>query len=259
MTASVSIASNANLPPYAILSHTWGEDHDEVTLEDLKYDSNRTKKGYEKLRFCAIRARERGLLYFWVDTCCIDKSNNNELATAINSMFRWYQNAAVYFVYLADVTVSAQDRQRHCPTWHSDFCNSRWSKRGWTLQELLASNIVYFYSENHVRLGDRSSLEQKIQEITGIDLEALRGQPLSEFGVDQKFKWGENRLTTHEEDATYSLLGMFNIFLPLIYGEGRSNALRRLRKEIKESSNHGPQATGMFHCCSRKLFAITSR
>jgi hypothetical protein len=197
----------------------------------------------KKLQFCAIRAKEDNLHYFWVDTCCIDKSNNSELTKAINSMFQWYQNAAICYVYLADVTASAQGGQSIYADWDSAFRNSRWFKRGWTLQELLAPKIVWFYSKDHVKLGDRISLERQIHEITGIAREALQGQSLSDFGVDQRFKWGENRQTTEEEDMAYCLLGIFDIFLPLIYGEGLSSAMRRLRKEIKESTNPEPHFT----------------
>ncbi|KAF2188908.1 HET-domain-containing protein [Zopfia rhizophila CBS 207.26] len=81
-------------PPYAILSHTWGSDNDEVIFKDLIEGTGNNKAGYQKLLFCGSQARADGLFYFWVDTCCIDKSNPNELTKAINSMFRWYQNAA---------------------------------------------------------------------------------------------------------------------------------------------------------------------
>jgi hypothetical protein len=89
--------------PYAILSHTWGEDDEEVTFEDLKDGSGKTKNGYKKLRFCGQQAARDGLQYFWVDTCCINKSRDSELSEAINSMFRWYRKAAICYVYLADV------------------------------------------------------------------------------------------------------------------------------------------------------------
>jgi hypothetical protein len=241
---SLETFSEANIPPYAILSHTWGREQEEVVFGDLRDGTGSEKEGYKKLQFCAIRAKEDNLRYFWVDTCCIDKSNNSELTRAINSMFRWYQNAAKCYVYLADVTVSTQGGQSLYTDWDSAFRNSRWFTRGWTLQELLAPKIVRFYSKDHVHLGDRISLKRQIHEITGITLEALQGQPLSDFGADQRFKWVENRLTTEEEDMAYCLLGIFNIFLPLIYGEGLSSAMRRLRKEIKESTNSGPYFTG---------------
>jgi len=76
-------------PQYAIVSHTWGPDTEEVTFRDLMNGSGMSKVGYHKIRFCGEQARRDGLRYFWVDTCCIDKSNNNELSEAINSMFRW--------------------------------------------------------------------------------------------------------------------------------------------------------------------------
>src|SRR5438045_1695554 len=152
---SLETFSAATFPPYAILSHTWGSDNEEVTFKNLVDGTGSNKAGYQKLRFCGSQAKDDGLHYFWADTCCIDKSNNNELTKAINSMFRWYQNAARCYVYLSDVSVRTQDSQASHVEWESSFRNSRWFTRGWTLQELLAPKIVEFYSRDHVRLGDK--------------------------------------------------------------------------------------------------------
>ena len=228
---------NNDIPKYAILSHTWGAE--EVIFRDLIDGTGKSKAGYDKIRFCAQQAADDGLQYFWIDTCCIDKSSSAELQEAINSMFRWYQNAARCYVYLSDVSVYTQDGQSRHVDWESAFRNSRWFTRGWTLQELLAPRAVEFYSRDHVLLGDKVSLKQQIQEITGVAIKALQGRCLSEFSIEERFLWGEKRETTREEDAAYCLLGIFNIYLPLIYGEGQPNAMRRLRKEIKESANTG--------------------
>jgi hypothetical protein len=227
-----------NLPEYAILSHTWGADTEEVTFKDLVDGTGKDKVGYGKIRFCEEQARRDGLQYFWVDTCCIDKSNNTELAEAINSMFRWYRNAAKCYVYLSDVSRSvlhAIDNFSQLP-WETAFRTSRWFTRGWTLQELIALTSVEFLSREGKRLGDKRTLERQVHEITGIAVSALQGAPLSQFRVDERLSWAENRKTTREEDMAYSLLGIFNVYMPLIYGEGRENALKRLREEIDKPS-----------------------
>lgn len=126
------------IPAYAILSHTWGSDGDEVTFKDVTKQTGTHKLGYEKLRFCQRQAAKDGLDYFWVDTCCIDKSSSAELAEAINSMFLWYQNAAKCYVYLPDVSTPASDEQ----VWRAEFRSSRWFTRGWTLQELISPKVV---------------------------------------------------------------------------------------------------------------------
>ena len=159
-------------------------------------------------------------------------------------MFCWYQNAARCYVYLSDVSVRTRDGQSVHAEWISAFRNSRWFTRGWTLQELLAPKVVLFYSRDSVRLGDRSSLEHQIAEITRIPIQALRRQALSKFSIEERFSWVQERQTTKEEDKAYCLLGMFNTYLPVIYGEGQSNAMRRLRKEIMESVDNKPQSTG---------------
>jgi hypothetical protein len=230
-----------NVPPYAILSHTWGDDDQEATLRDLAEGSGNTKAGYRKIQFCAEQAARDGLQHFWVDTCCIDKSNNTELSEAINSMFRWYRNAAKCYVYLADV--SANDHSSINQTiqkWESTFRKSRWFTRGWTLQELIAPPSVEFFSSEGKWLGNKKSLEQQVHEITGISVQALRGRALSEFSDDERFSWADSRVTKREEDRAYSLLGLFDIYLPLIYGEGMNNAFCRLREAIDKRSSSQP-------------------
>ncbi|RYN35548.1 hypothetical protein AA0114_g11715 [Alternaria tenuissima] len=171
------------IPPYAILSHTWKEGQ-EVTFADLQDLDNavdvetQSKEGYRKIRFCAQQAKRDGLDYFWVDTCCIDKANNTELSRAINSMFRWYQNAKRCYVFLSDVANDTSDIDSK-----SALKQSRWFKRGWTLQELLAPRSVEFFSKEGERLGDKESLQHLIHEVTGIPIEALSGSDLSEFDV----------------------------------------------------------------------------
>jgi Heterokaryon incompatibility protein (HET) len=221
-----------NIPKYAILSHTWGEE--EVTFGDLMDNTGRSKAGYDKIRFCAQQAANDSLQYFWVDTCCIDKSNSSELQEAINSMFRWYQNAAKCYVYLSDVSIRKRkaDDQFSDSTWEPAFRASRWFRRGWTLQELLAPDSVEFFSLGCERLGDKKTLEPQIHEITGIPTAALGNTSLSRFHVNDRLLWANNRQTTRVEDKAYSLLGIFDIQMPLLYGEGEEKAFRRLREEI---------------------------
>jgi len=223
--------------PYAILSHTWRLDGGEVTFKDIQEGTAESKAGRDKIRFCGEKAASHGLKYFWVDSCCIDKSNSVELQEAINSMFRWYRSADRCYVYLSDVSILDCDLNSQLSQlpWESAFRASRWFTRGWTLQELLAPASVEFFSREGQRLGDKKSLERQIHEITGISILALQGTPLSQFGVDKRFKWAEKRQTTREEDWAYCLLGIFGIFMPLIYGEGKGNAVIRLRKEIDEA------------------------
>jgi ankyrin repeat protein len=231
------------IPPYAILSHTWGRDDEEVNYKDIVEGTGNTKQGFQKLKFCGNQAKADNLHYFWVDTCCIDKSSSTELSEAINSMFKWYQNAERCYVYLSDFTIYTQDgRFRHIE-WESAFRNSQWFKRGWTLQELLAPKIVQFFSKDNIRFGDKKSLEQHIHNVTGIDIEALQGErDLGEFDVDERLKWVDGRQTTLAEDKAYCLLGIFDIFLTPIYGEGYTNAKNRLLKEIKEPDQNVRQS-----------------
>ncbi|KAF2831485.1 kinesin light chain 1 [Ophiobolus disseminans] len=222
-------------PPYAILSHTWTTGQ-EITYKELLAGTGINKSGYAKLRFCGDRARADGLQYFWVDTCCIDKATSVELSTAINSMFRWYQRATKCYVYLSDVSVPKEvtDAEAFRISWEQAFRCSWWFTRGWTLQELLAPASVEFFSHEGKRLGSRISLEQEIHEITDIPIDALRGQRLTEFSVEERTGWAAKRTTTVKEDRVYCLLGIFGVFLPLIYGEGEEYATLRLQEEIQK-------------------------
>lgn len=223
-----------NIPKYAILSHTWGTETDEVTFHDLMNGTGVDKPGYEKIRLCGEQAARDGLEYFWVDTCCIDKTSSAVLSEAIISMFRWYRDAAKCYVYLADVLQPAFDINGRFNqlSYELAFQESRWFSRGWTLQELLAPRTVQFFSKNWEQLGDKKSLERVICRRTRIPLRALQGSPLSTFSVAERLSWAGTRETTREEDNAYSLLGIFNIHIPVLYGEGRENALKRLDEEI---------------------------
>ncbi|OAP55332.1 hypothetical protein AYL99_10305 [Fonsecaea erecta] len=224
-----------NIPPYAILSHTWGSDKEEVTFRDLIEEKGKDKEGYSKIRFCADRAGKDGLQHFWIDTCCIDKKNLVELSEAIVSMFQWYADAQRCYVFLSDVSAYKRDDTRDNQIWECDFRKSRWFTRGWTLQELLAPSKVDFYSREGVRLGDKSTLGQVISEITGIPETALDGrQTLKDFTHAERLRWASHRETKKTEDGAYCLLGIFDVSMPVIYGEG-NRALDRLKDEIAKA------------------------
>jgi hypothetical protein len=231
---TITSFDDSTIPPYAILSHTWGADSEEVNFADLEQGDGNNKLGYKKIRFCGQQAQEDSLQYFWVDTCCINKSDKAELSLAIQSMFEWYRNATKCYVYLPDVSVreGTSSRTRSEYTWEPAFRSSRWFKRGWTLQELLAPRIVEFFSEEWEKLGDKLSLKPFICEITGISHKALDGAPLSQFSVAERLRWKGDRETKREEDAWYSMSGIFDVEIAPAYSEGAASAFRRLMDEI---------------------------
>lgn len=218
-----------DLPPYEILSHTWGPDGEEVTFQDLTEKRGTQKPGYQKILFCGRQAKRDGLDYFWVDTCCIDKSNHTELSRAINSMFRWYQTAVHCYVYLSDVSTGSSEPLNPLGI---QLQRSRWFTRGWTLQELLAPVSVKFFSAERDFLGDKMEMVDELHDITKIKVSALRGTSLAQFSVHERMNWSRRRQTTEPEDIVYCLLGIFDVFIPLIYGEGEANAMNRLQEAI---------------------------
>ncbi|KAK3346002.1 heterokaryon incompatibility protein-domain-containing protein [Lasiosphaeria hispida] len=212
------------VPPYAILSHTWSAE--EITLRDLQENhAVANKKGYEKIKRCCSVAGAKGFEYVWVDTCCIDKTSSAELSEAINSMYRWYEEAGECYAYLADVPSKVE------------FSKSRWFTRGWTLQELIAPSTVIFFNEDWEALGTKESLRQAISDCTRIPVGILLGEDdLEMFSIAQKMSWAARRETTRVEDRAYCLLGIFGIHMPLIYGE-KETAFIRLQEEIMKISD----------------------
>ncbi|KAK4220385.1 HET-domain-containing protein [Rhypophila decipiens] len=170
--------ATSEIPPYAILSHTWGDG--EVLFRDLADGTAKNKAGYAKIRFCGDQAERDGLKYFWVDTCCIDKSDAAELQHGLNSMFQWYRAAAKCCVYLAEVSTRKRDADGSSK-WDLNLRDFRWFTRGWTLQELIAPAIVEFFSKKGERLGDKKSLEREIHNITGIPPKSPAREPLVRF------------------------------------------------------------------------------
>lgn len=214
------------IPPYAILSHTWGNEEEEVTFQDLTEGQKRCKAGLKKIWLCSKWAREDKIQYFWVDTCCIDKRDSAELSEAIISMFKWYRNAARCYVYLADVTAS-QDGPAETSKCEL-YLESRWFTRGWTLQELIAPKDLRFYSCSGDLIGEKVSLLTGLSQKLGIPLGVLSGGSLSEHTFEQRMSWIRQRNTKKSEDKVYCLLGILDISMPPLYGEGYEQALRRL-------------------------------
>ncbi|KAI0418623.1 heterokaryon incompatibility protein-domain-containing protein [Xylaria grammica] len=224
------------VPPYAIFSHTWGEE--EVSFKDMLKGRAPGLKGYEKILGCCKQAQFDGFEYVWIDTCCIDKRSSAELSEAINSMYRWYKEAKICYTYLEDVSWPAGsrlDRARPNEGLPSSFLTSRWFSRGWTLQELIAPRTLVFYSKEWSSIGSRHSLQDTIVKITGISAQAF-GCNLDGISVAEKMSWASKRETTRVEDKAYCLLGLFDVSMPLIYGEGEK-AFRRLQEEIIKESD----------------------
>ncbi len=222
-----------HVPEYAILSHRW--EREELTFDDLtkrpifNSDSLTSKKaGFEKVKgTCSLAARD-GFEWVWIDSCCINKSSSSELQEAINSMFSWYAKAQICYVYLSDVP----DEEAG---WCESFRRSQWFTRGWTLQELIAPMAVEFYAADWSPIGSKVSRYEELAQITGIAQKALFhpwSEVRSSFVAAEKMSWAAHRIVTRAEDESYSLMGLFDINMPMLYGEGRENAFQRLQEAI---------------------------
>lgn len=217
-----------SLPPYAILSHTWGDE--ECSFEQWTGASlNDTGRGYTKIRRFCDKARSEGWSFAWVDTVCIDKTSSAELSEAINSMSSWYQNSSVCYVYLADVRSTATRGEFNSD---SDFYKSRWFTRGWTLIELIAPEVIQFFDGDWNFCGTKKSLSYHVSDITGIPSSCLKGLTVAgDYSIADKMAWASRRSTTRVEDIAYCLMGLFDVYIPVLYGEGK-RAFLRLQQEI---------------------------
>lgn len=223
------------IPPYAVLSHTWTSD--EVTFEEMRHvnpSSIIEKFGFHKIMKSCEWAKKDGLNHIWVDTCCIDKSSSAELSEAINSMYRWYREAEVCYAFLSDVPASLAFIDGA-----SAFDSSHWYTRGWTLQELLAPSKLVFISAEWESLGTKAALAGRISKVTGIPEDILTGRKeLQSASIAQRMSWASARETTRIEDVAYCLMGIFEINMPMLYGEGEKAFLRLQEEIVKVNEDH---------------------
>jgi hypothetical protein len=228
-------------PRYAILSHTWGAEKDEVKFKDVPGVRSEVQEllyrgldgslvnGVSKIAGSCIQAKaaQPALRYIWIDTCCIDKSSTPEVSESIRSMFDFYTESEVCFVHLADVTSTLSDHDIR-----SQIQRSRWFTRGWTLQELLAPRKLLFFNRDWRAIGDQHTLAQDIQAASKVSR-----QHLSDFrgaSVATKMSWASRRQTSKVEDRAYSLFGVFGVSMFIDYGE-REKAFQRLQRTILEN------------------------
>lgn len=208
-----------DLPKYGILSHRWGHASEELSFQEYRRTRRDTPGNRKVMAFLKAAAND-GLQWGWVDTCCIDKASSAELSESINSMFLWYNRASKCYVFLHDVQDSS--------TWRT----STWWKRGWTLQELVAPSHVAFYDMHWHAIGTKAQWAEGIQNITRVPMRLLGGeQTMNSWTVAQRLSWAADRKTERLEDRAYSLLGLFDIHMPVLYGEG-IKAFRRLQLEL---------------------------
>jgi hypothetical protein len=192
------------------------------------------KKRFDKISKACDQALQDELEYIWIDTCCINKSSSAELSEAINPMFAWYKRSEKCYAYLADVGDGGEGLRA-----------SKWFTKTWTLQELLAPSYLRsggepggmeFFSSQWKSLGTKSSLSGTISSVTGISVDFLTGQSLYTASISMRMSWAAERRATRAEDIAYSLLGIFDVNMPLLYGEGKVKAFWRLQEEIMKTS-----------------------
>ena len=234
------------MPPYAILSHVWSQrEQTYAEIKEIASSKNQRrwwKRGNDReqgisqklVEFCKVSA-SLGYDWCWADTCCINKESSAELSEAINSMFEWYSKSSVCITYLHDV--DGFPYRDGNPTTNAEFRASKWFTRGWTLQELIAPAAVLFANKTWHIIGSKVTLARPLASITDIGVEFLINPgAFTTASVFRRFFWARKRQTTRVEDRAYSLLGIFGVNMPTIYGEGEK-AFMRLQEEILKVSS----------------------
>jgi hypothetical protein len=225
--------SVGQIPQFAILSHRWGDD--EVSYSDYVERRVTEGNGFQKIvDFCNFaKSQPEAHQWVWVDSCCIDKRSSSELTEAINSMYTWYKEAKVCYAYIRDFKVDGKRERDKL----QGFRQSDWFTRGWTLQELLAPSRVTFCDKDWKIVGTKTGLATQIRQASGIPEPFLTGQRQPrEASVAMRMSWISRRTTTRPEDIAYCILGLFEVNMPLLYGEGEK-AFMRLQQEIIKASD----------------------
>lgn len=245
--ALAEFGGDADIPPYAILSHTWATSEEEVIFSDIRNGTGKYKPGFEKLLFCSEQAKKDGFIYFWIDSCCIATPRSGDQVPMLASIFSYFQRATKCYVYLSDVSASDAISTSHASQkrWIEQFRSCRWFTRGWTLQELIAPPSVEFFSREGRHLGTKISLEQEIHQITSIPIAVLRGGSVDEYSFEERMTWIAGRFTRPPEDRIRCLCGISGISLDGSYGRGEENLARQLKdkilqrqEELRESADH---------------------
>ncbi|KAL4070146.1 heterokaryon incompatibility protein-domain-containing protein [Scleroderma yunnanense] len=229
---------------YAILSHRWTRqevNYDEVVelakMDKVERNQIRTRAGYQKIVDSCEQAMRDGHEWLWVDTCCIDKRSSAELSESINSMYRWYENSKVCYAYLHDVAGASFPTQGDNSTYPNSNGWPEWFSRGWTLQEMIAPSNVQFFNKHWKPIGDKKRLAYLLSAITQVpELILTEGLSSNRPCTAQILSWAANRTTTRIEDSAYSLLGLLDVNMPMLYGEGKK-AFHRLQLEIIRMSD----------------------
>ncbi|KAK5653965.1 hypothetical protein OQA88_7641 [Cercophora sp. LCS_1] len=189
------------------------------------------KPSFAKISLACGQAEREGIQWIWIDSVCVNRESSAELTEAINSMWTWYSQAAVCYAFLEDVQHGKM--RGGYRVWKDDFVQSRWFKRGWTLQELLAPRKLVFYGAGWKMLGTKSGLVRTVEKASGIDRRTLLEPGMvGKASVARRMAWASGRSTSLPEDMAYSLMGLFGVKMVPMYGEGGEEAFGRLQEEI---------------------------
>ncbi|KIK23736.1 hypothetical protein PISMIDRAFT_436470 [Pisolithus microcarpus 441] len=226
---------------YAILSHRWGVEvgYKEMTglmkMEERKRDEVRQRAGYQKIIKSCEQAKKDGYVWLWVDTCCIDKRSSAELSEAINSMYRWYQNAQVCYAYLSDVSESTFPTKKDDNKFADSNGWPEWFVRGWTLQELIAPKEVQFFNKDWVHIGNKQQLASKLVNTTGVPSRVLR--PEERSGREGSQCRRNHVLGCQPGDDTR---GRPSVFIDGLVWSVHADAVRRREESVSEAAigNH---------------------
>ena len=208
-----------------------------VKMDEEEKSKIRQCDGYRKILQSCEKAKKDGYKWLWVDTCCIDKRSSAELSEAINSMYRWYENSGICYAYLHDIPDSSFPMAGDAERYPQSIGWPEWFSHGWTLQEMIAPKDVQFFNRDWHPIGDKRTLSRILQDITGVPQDILKeGLSSNHPCIAQIMSWAASQKTTRMEDRAYSLMGLLDVNMPMLYGEGKK-AFHHLQLEIIQTLN----------------------
>ncbi|KAI9571630.1 hypothetical protein HD554DRAFT_1798183 [Boletus coccyginus] len=221
---------------YVMFSHRWQPN--EPTFQQVEKTSVYklpASPAFSKLQnFCKL-VHTLQFEWAWSDTCCVNQLDRGVQQESLVAMFRWYRGSSLTIVHLLGVFSQSQKK--------GYLWKSIWNTRGWTYQEYVASKVVQFYTEDWKPYLGLDIFNHKESPIILSEMEQAMNFATQELATLQlglnrareKLYLASRRETTREEDMAYSLFGIFNVAIPVIYGEG-NQAVGRLLEHILSRS-----------------------
>lgn len=216
-----------SLPPYATFSHVIDEIG--APLEDFARIKRELCSDIVKIliRAC-VQARDAGFTWLWNYAACVDRNSCAAQSEAINSLAQIYRNCGRSIIYLEDLKSKLVEDEEVVER----MAECRWIRNVWAIPQIVFSRVAFFYSSDWSLIGTKKSLLPYLSSRMGIDQEVLEdSDSLEEFSLARRMSWASDMTASRVEDFAYALVGLFDVSMSILYGEGQK-AFLKLQEEI---------------------------